>query len=131
MPSDLEYDPKLSIVAEWCDPQTLFKDHVDNAVMDALLERANEGLAIDYDHWLLPIARLVKIFSLIQNRAGKPGIIPEGMSATQALKNNAFVELYQETRKKTESEIKQFINDKGYRPPYWQLVAFAREASRN
>jgi hypothetical protein len=129
MPSDLEYDPQLSIVAEWCDPQTLLKDHIDNAVMDALLERANEGLTIDYNHWLLPVARLVKAFSIIQNRAGKPGIIPEGMSATQALKNNAFVDLYQEARTKTELDIEHFIKEKGYRPPYWQMVAFAREAS--
>jgi hypothetical protein len=40
MPSDLEYDPQLTVVAEWRDPATLFKDHIDNAVMDALLERA-------------------------------------------------------------------------------------------
>ena len=97
--------------------------------MDALLESANKGLEIEYNQWLLPLARIVKGFSMLQNAIGKPGIIPEGMSATQALKNNAFVELYQETRTKTEGEIQQFIRDKGYRPPYWQLVAFAREAS--
>ncbi len=35
MPSDLEYDPQLSVVAEWRDRETLFKDHIDNAAMDA------------------------------------------------------------------------------------------------
>ena len=27
-PSDLEYDPQLSVVAEWRDPETLYKDHI-------------------------------------------------------------------------------------------------------
>ena len=128
MPSDLEYDPQLSIVAEWCDPQTLLKDHIDNAVMDALLERANEGLNIDYNHWLLPLARLVKGFSMLQNALGIPGIIPEGMSATRGLKNNGFVTLYTETRHKTEDAINKFVQEKGYRPPYWQMVAMAKQA---
>ena len=42
-PSDLEYDPQLTVVAEWHDPGTLFKDHLDNAVTDVLLEDANSG----------------------------------------------------------------------------------------
>jgi hypothetical protein len=128
MPSDLEYDPQLSIVAEWCDPQTLLKDHIDNAVMDALLERANEGLDIGYNLWLLPPARIVKGFSMLQNALGIPGIIPEGMSATRGLKNNAFVALYAETRLKTEASINRFMNVNGYRPPYWQMVSMARQA---
>jgi len=130
MPSDLEYDPQLSIVAEWCDPETLFKDHLDNAVMDALLERANQGEVITYSPWLLPIARVVKGYSMLQNIFGKPGIIPEGMSATRALKNNSFVEMYQRVRSRTEEKVNIFIKENGYRPPYWQLVAFAEESTK-
>ncbi|MBX2962380.1 MAG: hypothetical protein KF687_07705 [Cyclobacteriaceae bacterium] len=128
MPSDLEYDPQLSIVVEWCDPETLFKDHLDNAVMDALLEKANEGMEISYNPWLLPIARVVKGFSMVQNVLGKPGIIPEGMTATQALKNNSFVDRYQNLKEKTEIKIQQFISVNNYRPPYWQMVKMATES---
>src|SRR6185503_19225813 len=32
-PSDLEYDPQMSVVAEWRDPEALFSDHLDNAVL--------------------------------------------------------------------------------------------------
>src|SRR4029453_14375858 len=39
-PSDLEYDPQLRVVAEWRDPETLFQDHADNAVIDVMLEAA-------------------------------------------------------------------------------------------
>lgn len=131
MPSDLEYDPQLTIVAEWCDPETLFKDHLDNAVMDALLERANKGEEISYSAWLLPVARVVKVYSVIQNAFGKPGIIPEGMSATRALKNNSFVEMYQHVRSGTEEKVNTFIKENGYRPPYWQLVAFAMKIDMN
>lgn len=128
MPSDLEYDPQLAIVAEWCDPETLFKDHLDNAVMDALLERANKGEKISYSTWLLPVARVVKGYSIIQNAFGKPGIIPEGMSATRALKNNSFVDMYQRVRSSTEEKVNTFNKANGYRPPYWQLVAFAQSS---
>lgn len=128
MPSDLEYDPQLSIVAEWCDPETLMKDHIDNAVMDALLEKANAGTEIRYNNWLLPVARVVKFYSMIQNRIGLPGIIPEGMSATRALKNNSFVGLYQETKINTEAKIQTFRQEHGYRPPYWVIVGFAQQS---
>lgn len=128
MPSDLEYDPQLSIVAEWSDPETLMKDHIDNAVMDALLERANAGMEISYNAMLLPVARLVKGYSILQNMAGKPGIIPEGMSATRALKNNSFVNIYQKVKIPTEQKIAVFIKENGYRPPYWQMVEFAQES---
>jgi hypothetical protein len=42
-PSDLEYDPQLAVVAEWRDAASLFDDHIDNAVIDAMLEGADRG----------------------------------------------------------------------------------------
>ena len=97
--------------------------------MDALLERANKGEKISYSTWLLPIARVVKGYSIIQNAFGKPGIIPEGMSATRALKNNSFVDMYQRVRSSTEEKVNTFNKVNGYRPPYWQLVAFAEQST--
>ena len=58
-PSDLEYDPKLSVVAEWRDPEALFADHVDVAVIDALLEGARRGDTITHDWRMLPVARVI------------------------------------------------------------------------
>src|SRR5690606_12620289 len=81
MPSDLEYDPQLAIVAEWRNPETLFKDHIDNAVMDALIEKADEGKTINYNIGQLPIVRVLKGYCMIKNLFGKVGVIPEGMSA--------------------------------------------------
>jgi hypothetical protein len=128
MPSDLEYDPQLSVVAEWRDPETLFKDHIDNAVMDALLEKANKGETIKCNIWQLPIVRLVKGYCMVKNLFGKPGIIPEGMSATQALKNQTFVAMHVNTKAKVEQLAADFIKQNGYKPPYWQLVKFAEAA---
>lgn len=128
MPSDLEYDPQLSVVAEWRNPETLMKDHIDNAVMDALLEQADKGKAITYNKWQLPLVRMVKWWCMIKNRFGGVGIIPEGMSAVQALKNQQFVSMYRETRKNTASLADQFIKENNYRPPYWQLVTLAKKA---
>ncbi len=129
MPSDLEYDPQLSVVAEWREPETLFKDHVDNAAMDALLEKANKGEEIGYNTWKLPIARVLKGYCMIKNRFGKIGLIPEGMSATQALKNEIFVAMHAAVKNKTLQLADEFFKKNGYRPPYWQLVKFAAMAA--
>jgi hypothetical protein len=130
MPSDLEYDPQLSVVAEWRDPQTLRKDHIDNAVMDVLLEKADSGKKIRYDHWKLPFVRVLKGWCMLQNRFGKAGMIPEGMSATQALKNQYFVKMYQTLRMNSEANVDGFIKEFNYFPPYWQIVSIARKTSR-
>ena len=129
MPSDLEYDPQLSVVAEWRDPETLYKDHIDNAVMDALLEKANKGEAIDYNTWKLPIARVLKGYCMIKNRFGKIGLIPEGMSAIQALKNETFVAMHATVKNRTLQMADEFMRKNGYRPPYWQLIKFAGTAA--
>ncbi len=130
MPSDLEYDPQLSVVAEWRNPETLMKDHIDNAVMDALLEQADKGKQITYAHWQLPFVRMVKLWCIIKNQFGGVGIIPEGMSATQALKNQTFVALYNNVKTQTNTLSNQFIKANQYTPPYWQLVAIARNAAQ-
>lgn len=129
MPSDLEYDPQLSVVAEWRDPETLFKDHIDNAVMDAMLEKANAGASIDYNIWKLPLVRLIKGYCVVINFFGKTGIIPEGMSATRALKNQSFVAMHDRIKIITLQKTGEFINLNHYKPPYRQLVQFAIAAS--
>ena len=128
MPADLEYDPQLSIVAEWSNPETLYKDHIDNAVMDVLLEMADKGTTITYSIWQLPLVRVVKGWCMIKNYFGKPAIIPEGMSATQALRNQSFVEMYNSLRAKTQVKAAVFVQTNHYRPPYWQLINLARKA---
>ncbi len=128
MPSDLEYDPQLSVVAEWRDAQTLFKDHVYNAVMDVILENTANGQEIRINKWMLPFARLAKGYSVLLNLMSKEGPVPEGMSATQGLKNKAFEDLHAQVRIKTEEKIKHFIEKNGYIPPYWQILVMARES---
>ena len=130
MPADLEYDPQLSVVAEWRDRETLFKDHIDNAVMDAMLELAENGKIISYNKWQLPVVRLIKGYCIIKNRFGKTGMIPEGMSATRALKNQSFVAMHVKIKKRTNEMADNFIKKNKYIPPYWQLVKFAEAASK-
>ncbi|MDN3654803.1 YiiX/YebB-like N1pC/P60 family cysteine hydrolase [Ferruginibacter paludis] len=129
MPGDLEYDPQLGVVAEYRDPETLLKDHIDNAVMDVLLEQADKGKQIKYNHWQLPFVRIVKGWCMAKNYFRKPGIIPEGMSATRALKNQYFVAMYQALKTKAVAKIDQFKKDNHYLPPYWQMINLAREAA--
>lgn len=127
-PSDLEYDPKLSVVAEWRDPEALFADHVDVAVIDALLEGARRGDNVTHDWRMLPVARVMKAYSWVLNRFGRIGPVPEGMTATVALRVRALSERHAAIRARVEAAAAAFEREQGYRAPYWELVRMAREA---
>lgn len=126
-PSDLEYDPQLRVVAEWRDPETLFKDHADNAVIDVMLEGAEAGDRLNYNPWLLPTARLAKACSVAKNWFGAVGPIPEGMSATTALRVERLKQNHARLRSQLLERVAKFKTERGYVPPYWELVRLARE----
>ena len=127
-PSDLEYDPKIVVVAEWRDREALFDDHVDNAVIDAMLEAAERGVVIDYNYFYLPMARIMKAYSLALNAAGRHGPVPEGMSATTALRSKWLDEQHQVIKADVLRRADAFTEKRGYVPPYWQLFEMARAA---
>jgi hypothetical protein len=127
-PSDLEYDPQIRVVAEWRDPGTLFQDHADNAVIDATLEKADRGEQLDYPLLMLPLARLAKGHSAVLNTLGRVGPVPEGMSATAAMRHSAFSKKHAAIKARLLDLAAAFKRQKGYNPPYWELVRLAREA---
>lgn len=129
-PSDLEYDPQLVAVAEWRDADALFKDHLDNAVTDAMLEGANAGEELRYAWYLLPMARLVKAYSAIKNLWGGRGPIPEGMGAAAGLRSEWYSARHDLLAGRVKAAAARFTSRKGYRPPYWELVKMARAARR-
>ena len=125
-PSDLEYDPQLTVVAEWRDLESLMADHIDNAVIDAMLEGAERGDVLHYEWYRLPLARVAKGYSWVMNRLGRIGPIPEGMSATSALRNEAFSTRQRALAAKVTERVDEFERENGYPPPYWVLLDFAR-----
>jgi hypothetical protein len=127
-PSDLEYDPQLNVIAEWRDPETLYKDHIDNAATDVLLEGAERGEKLEYSWYLLPVGRAMKAYSAILNLLGKEGPIPEGMDAEAALRNIWFSSRHSAITERTAYYASEAARRNGYRPPYWELVALARRA---
>jgi len=127
-PSDLEYDPQLMVVAEWRNPETLFKDHADNAVIDAMLAGADQGERLDHPWHLLPLARLAKAYSVVLNLLGGVGPIPEGMSATAALRNKRFSRRHAALNARLLELAAEFKRQNGYTAPYWELVKRARQA---
>jgi len=127
-PSDLEYDPQLSVVAEWRDPETLYKDHLDNAVTDVMLEEADSGKQLSYDWYKLPIGRILKLYSTALNYFGSEGPVPEGMSAEAALKNVEYSDRHENIKERLVVLTNEFKTQNAYRPPYWELVNLARQA---
>jgi hypothetical protein len=126
-PSDLEYDPQLAVVAEWRDPDSLWQDHVDNAVIDAMLEGADAGDDLSYPWYQLAAARLLKAYSAMRILLGGRGPIPEGMAADTALRVRAFSARHAGIAEKVYGDAVKFERERGYRPPYWVLVQLARE----
>jgi hypothetical protein len=127
-PSDLEYDPQLTVVAEWRNTESLFKDHLDNAIIEALLEQAEVGKELGYDWYMLPLARILKFYSSILNLFDEEGPVPEGMSAASALRHKKLVALHEIIIVQVELKAKNFKERNGYAAPYWRLVEFARQA---
>jgi hypothetical protein len=129
-PSDLEYDPQVRVVAEWRDPDALWGDHLDDAVLDVMLEGAEDGDEVGYRYAKLPLARLLKGYSAVLNLFGAVGPIPEGMSAATGLRVEWLRERHGAIRSGLERRADAYREQHERRPPYWELVRLAREADR-
>ena len=129
-PSDLEYDPQLRVVAEWRHPEQLRKDHFDNAVTEAMLEGAEQGDRLTYAWYMLPVARIMKAYSVLLNLVGSPGPVPEGMSATAALKNKYYSNKHEAVKQELVRLAEEFTRKNGYAAPYWGLLQMARLAKQ-
>jgi hypothetical protein len=124
-PSDLEYDPQLKVVAEWRDRETLYNDHLDNAIIDVMLEGAEKGDRLTYPWYLLGVARIMKVYSSVLNLLGGIGPIPEGMSPAAALKFSQFNKRHHYLKKQLVIKADEFKEKYGYTPPYWKLIDLA------
>ncbi len=129
-PSDLEYDPQLWVVAEWRDPDQLRKDHYDNAVTEAMLDGAEAGERLTYPWYMLPVGRGAKAFSSVMNFFGTTGPVPEGMSASAALRNKYYSAKHAAIKLELTRLAEDFETQKGYAPPYWGLLQMARKAKQ-
>jgi hypothetical protein len=127
-PADLEYDPQLTVVGEWRDPEALWQDHVDSAVIEAMLEGADEGDRLTYSWYLLAPGRIAKAYCVVLNQFGGVGPIPEGMDVAAALRNLALDSRHKAIKGKVLAQAAAFHDKQGYRPPYWELVRMANRA---
>jgi hypothetical protein len=127
-PSDLEYDPQVRVVAEWRDPETLFMDHVDNVVTEAMLRGAQKGDQLRYPWYLLPLGRLAKGYGAVVNRLGFAGPIPDDMGAEAALRVLSFDAAHTAIKRRVLMRAKEFRRTHGYVAPEWELLHFAVQA---
>lgn len=129
VPSDIEYDPQMRAVVEWRDAPALMDFRLDNAIIDALLEEAERGAELGYSWYTLPLARALKLFSVAQSVLGMTPKVPEGMSASTALRVDALVSgITPVVKNELVLLAHKFSEDNGYEPPYWVLVRLARDA---
>jgi hypothetical protein len=127
-PADLEYDPQLRVVAEWHDTEPLRQAHIDDAVIDVMLEKAQLGAPLPYNWLKLPLARLAKAHSVVLNTFGKTGTVPEGLSATAGLRASGLRERHSELKQRLAKLVENYGKREGYFPPYWELVRLSEQA---
>ncbi len=99
------------------------------AVIDVMLEQAEAGAPLEHDALMLPVARLAKAYSVGLNLLGAEGPIPEGMSATTGLRAKWLAERHAQIKGALRPRVEAYRAEHGRRPPYWTLVALAREAA--
>ena len=128
-PSDAEYDPQMRVVGEWRDPETLFMDHVDNVVTEAMLRRANQGAQLTYPWYMLPLGRLAKVSSGIVGVLGFTPPIPDGLSADAIMRILSFQAMHYTIKQRVLASADDFRRRRGYVPPEWDLLAFAKQAA--
>ena len=83
-----------------------------------------------YTWYMLPVARVVKVYSGILNLFGAAGPVPEGMSATAALKNKYYSNKHEAIKQELVRLAEEFTRKKGYAAPYWGLLQMARLAKQ-
>ncbi|MFZ9887468.1 MAG: hypothetical protein ACO3JL_08185, partial [Myxococcota bacterium] len=81
-----------------------------------------------YEWLALPIARLAKGYSLVVNLFGGIGPVPEGMSATSALRVRWLSALHRDIRDEVIAAVTTHKQQHGRNPPYWTLLQMARSA---
>ncbi len=57
------------------------------------------------------------------------GPVPEGMSAMQTGKSEAFINRHEVLKEKVSTKAAEFLKTKNYTPPYWELVRMAEETA--
>jgi hypothetical protein len=127
-PADLEYDPQLRVVAEWREAPALWQAHLDDAVTDAMLANAKPGQPLPFSRLKLPFARAAKAYSVVLNWFGRFGLIPQGMSATSALRASKYRADHDAIKERLKVLAAAFKETHHYSPPYWQLVRLAAQA---
>ena len=75
---------------------------------------------------MLPAVRVMKGYSAMVNLVGGVGPIPEGMTATAALKMDRFQARHAALKSALLQRVQDFKSRHGYSPPYWELVNLAR-----
>lgn len=129
VPSDLEYDPQVRAVVEWRNAPALMDYRIDNAITDALLEEAERGARLDFAWYALPPARLLKAYSRVGSTVGRAPTIPDGMSASTALRVNALVSrVHPALKEDLVAGAAAYRAENGHEAPYWTLVELARDA---
>ena len=93
-----------------------------------MLESADSGRALTYNPLMLPFARVLKVYSRGLNLFGRVGPVPEGMPAEAALRNKQLSKDHEAIKQRLTELADTFRAERGYRPPYWELVKLARIA---
>ena len=94
-----------------------------------MLADAKPGQPLPFSRLKLPFARAAKACSVVLNQFGYFGPIPQGMSATAALRVSLYRANHAALKERLATLAAKFQQDHHYAPPYWELVRLATQAA--
>jgi hypothetical protein len=93
-----------------------------------MLANAKPGQPLPFNQLKLPLARTAKAYSVVLNWFGRRGPIPQGMSATTALRAAKYGADHAAVKARLTALAAVFQETHHYSPPYWELVRLANQA---
>jgi hypothetical protein len=120
-PAVFEVSPSLVEVFEVRDQSSLIRGRIKEFSIRALIKMLRENEIEDQNIFLLPVARLIKLYSIILENFDKEGPIPAGMPADEALKLWILNKEYGKIHSEVEKFVRDFKDNNGRFPNYREM----------
>ena len=120
---DLEYSPDFTVAGEWYSTQLLY----DNRVRTAATIQFSQSDYNSYNQLLLPIYRVLKLYSLLAYRIDMNAPIPTGVSAQNYLIANHFFDAQAKAINLLINELDLYEERQNHKATYLKMLQAASE----
>jgi hypothetical protein len=122
-----EVHPSLVEVFEVRESRVILNERLQELSIQILTDKFRNKEFEDFNIFLLPVARIVKLYSLIIESVTdreKEGPVPQDVSAREALKLWFMEKEYSKIYNSLEEKVNHFKSQNNRNPFYWELLSF-------